>query len=239
MSKDCAPGTNPMAEELLAFQDLARRKALTRSRKLPPILSVVFYTGEQRWRAPTSLLDLVETLPDAPEDLDLWSYRLIDAQRYPLAKLVRAESPLSGLFQLEQLGDAGELSGIGRELRAVLAEDEELAKAFVELINESILPRLTPPGGQRLRITALEELPTMLEQRIEKITQRWEMRGWEKGRAEGRLAGEAEILVLLVEKKLGPLPDWARTRIAAADAEQLLVWAERVLTAGTLEEIFD
>ena len=90
----------------------------------------------------------------------------------------------------------------------------------------------------------------MLEQRIDKITQRWELRGWEKGRAagraegeakgraEGRLAGEAEILIRLVETKFGPLPQRAHTRIAAADAEQLLVWAERVLTAEALEEVF-
>ena len=59
------------------------------------------------------------------------------------------------------------------------------------------------------------------------------------GRKEGRTEGEAAVLIRLAEKRYGPLPDWAQGRIESADADQLLVWAERVLSAKTLDEIFE
>ena len=82
----------------------------------------------------------------------------------------------------------------------------------------------------------------MLEQRIVRWTQDWERQGWKKGRkeglSEGRQKGEAEVVLRQLERKHGPLPAWAKERVRAADAERLLVWAERVLTAEGLDEIF-
>jgi len=41
-----------------------------------------------------------------------------------------------------------------------------------------------------------------------------------------------------LEGKFHPLPESARQRIAAADAETLLVWGERVLDANNLDEVW-
>jgi len=59
-----------------------------------------------------------------------------------------------------------------------------------------------------------------------------------EGRQEGRLEGEAAVLLRLLERKFRPLPDSARQRIAGADAETLLLWAERVLDAKNLDEVW-
>ena len=82
--------------KLLVLQELSRRKGLTgsrRKRKLPPIFSIVLYTGEKSWAMPSSLLELLKPLPGAPEGLDLWSYRCIDLQRFPLEERVGSDSP--------------------------------------------------------------------------------------------------------------------------------------------------
>ena len=50
--------------------------------------------------------------------------------------------------------------------------------------------------------------------------------------------GEAAMLLRLLERKFRPLPESARQRVAAADAETLLVWAERVLDAKNLDEVW-
>ncbi len=42
----------------------------------------------------------------------------------------------------------------------------------------------------------------------------------------------------LLNRKFHPLPEAAHQRIAAADAETLRVWGERVLDAKCLEEIW-
>ncbi|HEX9733551.1 MAG TPA: Rpn family recombination-promoting nuclease/putative transposase [Thermoanaerobaculia bacterium] len=111
--------------KLLALQDLARRGKLTRRGKLPSIFTLVFYTGEAGWHAPTTLLDLVEEVPGVPEGVDLWSYVLVDAQRQPLEELLGSDSPLVALFRLERLRDPGELSEVALELERILAEKPE------------------------------------------------------------------------------------------------------------------
>jgi hypothetical protein len=50
--------------------------------------------------------------------------------------------------------------------------------------------------------------------------------------------GEAALLIRQMEHKFGQLTPAHRARIDAADAETLLIWGERVLTAQTVEEVF-
>ncbi len=59
----------------------------------------------------------------------------------------------------------------------------------------------------------------------------------EEGRQEGRQEGEAAILLRLLALKFGLLPEPIAEKIRRADAETLLAWSERVLTAATLEDV--
>ena len=59
-----------------------------------------------------------------------------------------------------------------------------------------------------------------------------------KIRNEGRREGEAEVLLRLLRVRFGPLPAAVTERITAADAETLLRWSERVLSAPTLDAVF-
>jgi hypothetical protein len=73
-----------------------------------------------------------------------------------------------------------------------------------------------------------------------------ERRGIEKGKQEGMQQGmqqglqqgEAKVLVHLIERKFGELPDTYRRQISEADEEIILLWSDRLLTAQTLEQIF-
>ena len=46
------------------------------------------------------------------------------------------------------------------------------------------------------------------------------------------------MLLKLLERKFHAVPESARKRIEAADAETLLVWGERVLDANSLDEVW-
>jgi len=59
-----------------------------------------------------------------------------------------------------------------------------------------------------------------------------------EGRQEGRQEGEAEMLLRLLQLRFGPLPVAVTARVTAADAETLLRWSERVLSAPTLDAVF-
>ena len=60
--------------------------------------------------------------------------------------------------------------------------------------------------------------------------------GCQEGRDEGLQRGEARILIALLRLRFGDLPAAYRERIESADADTLLRWSERVLTAAGLDE---
>jgi flagellar biosynthesis/type III secretory pathway protein FliH len=100
----------------------------------------------------------------------------------------------------------------------------------------------------------LEDIETMLAESID----RWNRELLEKGREEGlqeglqegleegrkeglkegRQEGEARLVLRQLRLKFGPLEPAIEDRVRSADADRLLEWGERVLTAGCLEDIF-
>lgn len=62
--------------------------------------------------------------------------------------------------------------------------------------------------------------------------------GLTEGEAKGRLEGERLLLVRLLSQKFGPLTDALRGRLEHANESELTLWAERILTATTIEGVF-
>lgn len=81
------------------------------------------------------------------------------------------------------------------------------------------------------------------KQWIEEGREEGRAEGWEagrtKGRAEGRAEARAEVLLKLVQLKFGALPDSAEEKVRRASLEELDRWAERVLSAQSLEETLE
>ena len=62
--------------------------------------------------------------------------------------------------------------------------------------------------------------------------------GLVEGRAEGLVEGERLLLQKLLTRRFGELSADARRRLERASEAELERWAERVLTAATLDEVF-
>jgi hypothetical protein len=60
-----------------------------------------------------------------------------------------------------------------------------------------------------------------------------------EGRVEGRTEGRRELLLRQLRARFGDLPDTALARVQAADAPELDLWAERVLSAASLAEVLE
>ena len=60
----------------------------------------------------------------------------------------------------------------------------------------------------------------------------------EQGIETGVQRGEARVLLALLKIRFGDLPDGVLQRVESADAESLLSWSTRLLTAQTLDEVF-
>jgi hypothetical protein len=61
----------------------------------------------------------------------------------------------------------------------------------------------------------------------------------QKGRQEGREEGIASLLNQQIEQRFSPVPDWARARIQSARPDQLALWGQLILTAPSLEALFE
>ena len=69
-------------------------------------------------------------------------------------------------------------------------------------------------------------------------TAQWREEGLREGEAQGRRKGEADLLLRLISRVYGPLKPAVEDRIRGAGTDQLLEWGERLVTTGSLEEIF-
>lgn len=63
-------------------------------------------------------------------------------------------------------------------------------------------------------------------------------RFYNQGVDDGRCAMGRAILRNQLQQRFGELPPDATTRLEQADSEQLSLWAERILAAGSLAEVF-
>ena len=85
-----------------------------------------------------------------------------------------------------------------------------------------------------VRRVLVEVLPTLEERIMPTMAETW----LEEGLAKGIQTGEKRMLFRLLERRFGKVPKTYQTRIAAADAETLLFWSERVLFAQRLADVF-
>ena len=70
------------------------------------------------------------------------------------------------------------------------------------------------------------------------FAKRYFSEGREKGRVEGRAEGTASVLSKLLALKFGELDAATAERLRTASATELGRWAEQILTASNLEEVF-
>jgi hypothetical protein len=216
----------------LLWEDLIRRQALTDSGKLPPVLSIVLYNGDRPWTGATSVVDLIEPLDDGLAASDLPSYLLIEERSFPVADLTAEASPVVGLFRMERCKNVEELLHEARKTVIGLegSESLQLREAIGTWVARIGLRRLAP--NEEFPWTMdLKEVQSMLEQRVVEWTEQWKQEGFREG--------ESRLLLRQLEHKFGDLPAWARDKVEAADAEQLLDLGRRVLTAPSLEAVFE
>ena len=73
---------------------------------------------------------------------------------------------------------------------------------------------------------------------MEKGHKQGHKKGRKEGRKEGLTIGETTIISRQLEQKFGTLPDKYLVLLKSADEEKLLHWADRILTADSLDDVF-
>ena len=73
---------------------------------------------------------------------------------------------------------------------------------------------------------------------LEEQRQEARLEGRQEGRQEGELLGQAAVIQRQLTRRFGALPPDALARLRSATQEQLQLWTDRVLDAGSLAEVF-
>lgn len=242
----------------LLWEQIAKETRQPRGAKLPPIFPVVLYNGNPRWLSPDALADLI----DLPPDSALWAwqpalrYLVIDEGRYPERELQRRETLAALLFRLENAAAPGQAPGLVNDLIEWFNQHEgfdALRSEFAAMVRRV----LTPPAGlmDGERVTEdLEEVRTMLVNRVVEWQAQWKkegiragrklgmqeglQKGLERGLKQGQTEGQAAVLSRLLERRFGPLSDATRQRIASAKNRQLERWSLRLLDAASIDDVF-
>src|SRR5262245_39642081 len=100
--------------------------------------------------------------------------------------------------------------------------------------------------SRRLDQAALERvLVTNLGEEARDTMKTWGQELFDQGRREGRaqgrqeaLSGQREMLLSLLRARFGEPSQEVRRRIESARSRQLILWAQRVLTAKTTDDVF-
>ncbi|MEA2559431.1 MAG: hypothetical protein QOH06_935 [Acidobacteriota bacterium] len=225
-----------MGYESLFYQSLMASQPAAGWRKLPLVIPVVVYNGWEPWNVATDLGSLIGELdPSAEIYRPQLRYRLVDEAAYPREELAALNSPVADLFRIEKSRDWLEVrSSVHRLGQSIPTTEAPLRRAFETWLQKVILPRFGLSPEEASATHTLEELETMLADSID----RWNREIREEGRQEGRQEGEARLVLRQLRLKFGALAPELEDRVRSADADRLLEWGERVLTAETLQDVF-
>ena len=205
------------------------------------MLPVVLYNGEQQWTAATDIVQLVQ---DIPGGLSRYrprlQYLLLAEREYKDDQELRDLNNLvAALFRLESSKDPQQLLDVVILLLQWLAgpEQDTLRRAFTVWFSRVLFPNRIAET-HKPSIEELDEVKTMLAERVKEWNKESMQRGIQKGMQKGMQKGALNLLSRLLETKFGPIGPEVMKRLEQADEQQLLNWSERILTAGNLSDIF-
>lgn len=224
----------------LLYQHLIKSRAVPRRQCLPPVLPVVLYNGARRWRAATRLHELIPFPAGLDDYQPRQAYLLLDEGAYADHDLAGMDNLVATMFRFEHPSSEAAMVELVDLLNRKI-ENPELKRAFAIWL-AGVVSLQTQGAIPLPKIHDLTELKMAMATHFDRWKQEWRREGLHegvrKGRLEGRQEGEAELLKRLLTKRFGPLPDALEARINRAPPQQLGDWAERLLTASTLRDIF-
>ena len=223
----------------LLYQDLIHSHALHQGR-LPTVLPIVLYNGETRW---TAAVELAALLEPAPAELQVYQpqqrYLLLDEGAYSDADLAGLRNLVAAVFRLENSRTPDEVLAVVTALLEWLQHPTQtrLRRAFTVWIQRVILADSASEAVTE-SIIELDEVRTMLAQRVQEWKQQWRKDGFaegmeqgleqglEQGVAQGRIQGERLMLIRQ-----------SRLRFGAMTADALAPLLDRVDDPESLAQI--
>jgi predicted transposase YdaD len=215
------------------YENLARAEGFTLGpNTLPPVLPVVLYNGDDRWRATAQVRDLIAAGPDSglSPHLPTLRFLLIDEGSIPEKRLDQIGTLLAQLFKLENLNSADvkeQVESIVDQLKTLLPQ--ELKDDVARFVSALLKTHDIDIPHHQLTHT---ENRAMLANAIKLLKDEAKEEGRKEGIEAGRLEERRALLGRQLALKFGPSDARAAT-IAALSPEQLELAAALILSADS------
>ena len=189
-----------LAYVALLYQDLDKAGQL-QAGLLPPVLPVVLYNGERRWRAPVDTASCIAPGPDAlSEHIPHMRMVLLDEPRMRLSDLAAERNLATAVFALEQSRSVADIKRVVDALADWLHEtpDAAIRRSYAEWVGQVLLPARLPAGDEEATIitSTLDGVQSMLADRVKGWVEDWKQQGLREGRVDSGINGHSvpEIL---------------------------------------------
>ena len=209
----------------LLYQELVRTDALDAGGRLPPVLPVVLYTGEARWRAAGEVGELIAPVgPELAPYQPSQRYLVVD-ERHVGAEDLPEGNLMGAVLGLEQGRTPGDLVWVVEKLVEWLrdSQDGELKRAFTDWVWR--LARHFEPGdAEPAPVRTLEGARMTLEERVAEWPKQWLQ--------EGREQGIREVVERLKRAGAEPAPVDAPEGVGMTLEERVAEWPKQWFREG-------
>ena len=179
------------------YSTLIKNKQIKKAGPYPPVLPLVIYNGNARWRAHTRIQDQIETVPLFLRAFQpQLEYFLLDEGRYTEDELNEINNPLSGVITVENAKTEDDYKQafyrIGQMLRA-----HPKRERIDELLTLWFRRHLQSKGvdANIQSMMAMTGDKSMLAENLDNLFTQREQKGMQKGKLEGKI----EIAIQLMK----------------------------------------
>lgn len=163
-------------------------------------------------------------------------YLLLDEGRFNPDELSSLNNLVAALFQLENSRTEQEIQGVLVHLIDWLKDPKQtnLRRAFTVWFNRVLLPAKAP-DAHFTELNDLNEVNTMLAERVKQWTKEWKQEGLQEGRQEEA----TKLFLLLLESKFGTVNQPLQEKVRNASPELIETWTKQIFQATTPEDLLD
>ncbi len=191
---------------------------------LPTVISLVVYHGEQSWNVPESYAEILSANEIVDKNYGLnFRYRLVNLTSIPHRKLSKNRELQAMLGILRGHGRRAEGMGNLIDIVAALPHNNE------ELTNSALryLGKVWCVSQARINAVVIETKPDDIGEKI--------MRTFVDDLID---EGKIELIRRQMNQKFGSLSQDVERQIDQASPEEIGQWADKILTAQSLEDMF-
>ena len=212
----------------LLYQELVRSDALDAGGRLPPVLPVVLYNGDARWRAALEVGELIAPVgPELAPYQPSQRYVVVD-ERHVGAEDLPGRNLMSAVLGLEQSRTPDDLLRVAGRLVEWLrdSDDDELKRAFTDWVWQ-MAEGFVADDATLAAVRTLEGVRMTLVERVAEWPKQWLQQGREQGVEQG------------LEHERALLRRQAASRFGEETAERLSGMLAHVADWDALAEIGD